>query len=135
MERDGIVWQSTRSWLALLNMVQKKNSSKGHAVSFHCLNLVTEKNTYPLPTMLDIASIEAGYNVLNKVDLHEGYHLIPMNQNTRWSWRPPLPLQVSAPTLWPKEPRHHLPAPHRQSIVGPPWCFWYQDDIIVAYAI
>jgi hypothetical protein len=85
MERDGTVWQSKRSWLALLNMVQKKNSREGHAAIFHRLNLVTENNTYPLPNMLDFASKEAGYNGLSKVDLHEGYHLIPTNQNTGWS--------------------------------------------------
>ena len=45
---------------------------------FHCLNLISEADCYPLPNMVDFTSILAGATIFSKLDLKKGYHQIPV---------------------------------------------------------
>ena len=58
MEQDGIVHRSTTTtspWASPLHMVAKKDRTWQPCSNFIQLNLVTERDLYPLPNMLDFA--------------------------------------------------------------------------------
>ncbi len=58
----------------------RKTDGSWHPFGDFCwFNLVTELDIYPLPNMLDFAALAAGCTVFSKIDLHKGYHQIPVN--------------------------------------------------------
>ena len=74
LERDGIVRRSCSPWASPLHMVKKSNGSWRPCGDFRRLNLVTVKDSYPLPNMQDYASKLVGCKVFSKIDLRKGYH-------------------------------------------------------------
>ncbi len=79
LERDGIIRRSYSPWASPLHMVRKPDGSWRPCGDYHCLNLVTIPDSYPLPNMMDFATKMSGCRIFSKVDLRKGYHQIPMH--------------------------------------------------------
>jgi hypothetical protein len=60
-------------------MMMKPDGSWRLCGNFHRLNLVTEPDVYPLPSILDFAAKSPGCTVFSKIDLRKGYQQIPVN--------------------------------------------------------
>jgi hypothetical protein len=60
-------------------MVEKADGSWRPYGDFLQLNLVTEPDSYLLPNILDFAHVAAGCTIFSKIDLHKGYHQIPVH--------------------------------------------------------
>ena len=79
MEKDGIVRRSDSPWSSPLHMVMKPDGSWRPCGDYRRLNLVTTKDSYPLPNMADFAERLEGCVIFSKVDLRKGYHQIRMH--------------------------------------------------------
>ncbi len=79
MEKDGIVRRSDSPWSSPLHMVMKPDGSWRPCGDYRRLNLVTTKDSYPLPNMADFAERLEGCVIFSKVDLRNGYHQIRMH--------------------------------------------------------
>jgi hypothetical protein len=79
MEKDGIVRRSDSPWSSSLHMVMKPDGSWRPCGDYRRLNLVTTKDSYPLPNMADFAERLEGCVIFSKVDLRKGYHQIRMH--------------------------------------------------------
>jgi cytoskeleton-associated protein 5 len=60
-------------------MVPKKDGSWRPCGDYHCLNLVTVPDRYPLPSLADFSAKLHGCHYFSVVDLVKGYHQIPMS--------------------------------------------------------
>ena len=78
MERQGIVRRSDSSWASPLHMVRKADGSWRPCGDFRRLNLQTKPDLYTCPNIGDLTARLAGCKVFSKLDLHKGYHQIPV---------------------------------------------------------
>jgi Reverse transcriptase (RNA-dependent DNA polymerase) len=78
LEAAGIVRRSDSAWSSPLHMVPKKDGSWQPCGDYRCLNLVTEPDRYPLPSLSDFANKLHGCQYFSVIDLVKGYHQIPM---------------------------------------------------------
>ena len=60
LEAAGIIRRSNSPWSSPLHMVPKKDSGWGPCRDYHCLNIITTLDRYPLPYMQDLNSHLAG---------------------------------------------------------------------------
>ncbi|MFN9942446.1 MAG: reverse transcriptase family protein, partial [bacterium] len=60
-------------------MVRKPDGSWRPCGDYRRLNLVSIPDSYPMPNMMDFAAKMSGCRHFSKVDLHKGYHQIPMH--------------------------------------------------------
>jgi hypothetical protein len=79
MEKDGIVRRSDSPWSSPLHMVMKPDGSWRPCSNYRRLNLVTTKDSYPLPNMADFVERLEGCIIFSKVDVRKGYHQIRMH--------------------------------------------------------
>ena len=79
LEKEGIIRRSNSGWASPLHMVQKSDKSWRPCGDYRRLNLITEDDCYPLPSMADITSSLAGATIFSKLDLKKGYHQIPVH--------------------------------------------------------
>jgi hypothetical protein len=49
LQTKGFIWSSTSPWGAPVLFVEKKDETQRMCVGYRSLNVVTIKNTYPLP--------------------------------------------------------------------------------------
>ena len=59
-------------------MVQKKDGSWRSCGNFRWLNLVTQRDCYPLPCIQDFSGCLHGCTFFSTIDLVKGYHQVPV---------------------------------------------------------
>ena len=65
-------------------MVRKKDGSFRFVVDYKRLNVITIKDSSPLPNMEDtIQKLGGGYRYFSKLDLKSGFYQIPINDNDK----------------------------------------------------
>lgn len=76
----GLISESHSPYAAPAILVKKKDGSFRFVVDYKKLNLVTIKDSSPLPNMEDtIRKLGQGYNYFSKLDLKSGFYQIPIN--------------------------------------------------------
>ena len=77
----GLISESHSPYAAPAILVKKKDGSFRFVVDYKKLNLVTVKDSSPLPNMEDtIRKLGQGYNYFSKLDLKSGFYQIPINE-------------------------------------------------------
>jgi hypothetical protein len=72
----GYICPSISPWGCSALFVEKKDKELRLCVDYHPLNVVTIKKKYPLPRIDILFDQLAGAQVLSKIDVCSGYHLI-----------------------------------------------------------
>ena len=80
MEKAGIICRSNSPRSSPLHMVKKKDSGWRPCGNYCCLNTTTVPDCYPLPNISDFTSRISCFTVFSKLDLQNGYNLVPMNK-------------------------------------------------------
>jgi RNase H-like domain found in reverse transcriptase/Reverse transcriptase (RNA-dependent DNA polymerase) len=78
LEAAGIIRRSDSPWSSPLHMVPKKDGTWRPCGDYRRLNMVTQPDRYPLPSLADFANKLHGCKFFSVVDLVKGYHQIPM---------------------------------------------------------
>jgi hypothetical protein len=75
-----LIQESHSPYAAPAMLVKKKDSSYRFVVDYKKLNLITIKDSSPLPNMEDtIRKLGQGYSYFSKLDLKSGFYQIPIN--------------------------------------------------------
>ena len=77
-----VIHSSHSSWSAPIIVVPKGDGGKCLVIDYRALNKVTRKFTWPMPKVEDIFSKLNGATYLTTLDLHAGYHCIPLDKSS-----------------------------------------------------
>ena len=77
-----VIHTSCSSWSASIIVVPKGNGGKCLVIDYRALNKVTKEFTWPMPKVEDIFSKLNGATYFTTLDLHAGYHHIPLDQSS-----------------------------------------------------
>ncbi|CAF4668080.1 unnamed protein product, partial [Rotaria sp. Silwood2] len=80
----GLITESHSPYAAPAILVTKKDGSYRFVVDYKKLNLITIKDSSPLPNMEEsIRKLGQGYKYFSKLDLKSGFYQIPINEADR----------------------------------------------------
>ena len=77
-----VICSSCTSWSAPIIIVPKGDGGKCLVIDYRALNKVTRKFTWPMPKVEDIFSKLDGATYFTTLDLHTGYHHIPLDKSS-----------------------------------------------------
>ena len=77
-----VIHTSQSSWSAPIIVVLKGDRGKHLVIDYRALNKVTRKFTWPMPKVEDIFSTLNGATYFTTLDLHTGYHHIPLDKSS-----------------------------------------------------
>ena len=77
-----VIHTSCSSWSAPIIVVPKGDRGKCLVIDYRALNKVTRKFTWPMPKVEDIFSKLNGATYFTTLDLHAGYHHIPLDKSS-----------------------------------------------------
>ena len=77
-----VICTSHSSWSAPIIAVPKGNGGKCLVIDYRALNKVTRKLTWPMPKVEDIFSKLNGATYFTTLDIHTGYHHIPLDKSS-----------------------------------------------------
>ena len=77
-----VIRSSHSSWSAPIIVVPKGDGGKCLVIDYRALNKVTGKFTWPTPKVEDIFSKLNGTTYFTTLDLHTGYHHIPLDKSS-----------------------------------------------------
>ena len=77
-----VIHSSHSSWSAPIIVVPKGDRGKCLVIDYRVLNKVTRKFTWPMPKVEDIFSKLNGATYFTTLDLHAGYHHIPLDKSS-----------------------------------------------------
>ena len=77
-----VICSSHSSWSAPIIVVPKGDGGKRLVIDYRALNKVTRKFTWPMPKVEDIFSKLNGATYFTTLDLHAGYHHIPLDRSS-----------------------------------------------------
>ena len=77
---EKVINSSHSSWSAPIIGVPKGDGGKHLVIDYRALNKVTRKFTWPMPKVEDIFSKLNGATYFSTLDLHAGYHHIPLDK-------------------------------------------------------
>jgi Reverse transcriptase (RNA-dependent DNA polymerase) len=80
LEKQSIVRRSNSCWSSPLHMVQKQDGSWRPFKDYRRLNLQTKLDRYTSPNIGDLTARLAGCTIFSKLDLHKGYHQVPVRE-------------------------------------------------------
>ncbi|KRY17737.1 Retrovirus-related Pol polyprotein from transposon 17.6 [Trichinella patagoniensis] len=83
MINKDIIEPSTSPWTAPVVLVKKKDGNVRFCVDFRKLNLVTKKDSYPLPRIDETIDTLAAAEWLSTLDLTSGYWQVPVAKEDR----------------------------------------------------
>ena len=83
MLRLGVIEPSESPWRSQVVLSRKKNGQIRFCVDYRCVNLVTRKDCYPLPNILETFDRLSGAKYFSTLDLASGYWQIAMKQEDR----------------------------------------------------
>ncbi|CAF1527039.1 unnamed protein product, partial [Didymodactylos carnosus] len=81
--KDGIIRPSNSPWSSPVVTVKKKDGSPRFCVDYRKINLITQKDVYPLPRMDDIMEQMAGSKWYSKLDMKSGYFQVPISESDK----------------------------------------------------
>jgi hypothetical protein len=102
---------------------------------FLAAEAVTDQDSYPLSAMLDFADVAAGCSMSSKIDLHKGYHQIPVHPDDIGKTAISTPIGLLEYTCKPFGLRNAGNTFQRKIHMVKKQldlCFTYQDDVEVA---
>ena len=77
-----VICSSCSSWSAPIIVVPKDDGGKGLVIDYRALNKVTRIFTWPMPKVEDIFSKLNDATYFTTLDLHAGYHHIPLGKSS-----------------------------------------------------
>ena len=77
-----VIRTSHSSWSAPIIVVPNGEGEKCLVIDYRALNKVTRKFTWPMPKLEDIFSKLNGATYFTTLDLHAGYHHIPLDKSS-----------------------------------------------------
>ena len=77
-----VICSSCFSWSAPIIVVPKGDGGKCIVIDYRALKKVTRKFTWPMPKVEDIFSKLNGATYFTTLDLHAGYHHIPLDKSS-----------------------------------------------------
>ena len=77
-----VIHTSCSSWSAPIIVVPKGDRGKHLVIDYRAVNKVTRKFTWPMPKIEDIFSKLNGATYFTTLDLHTGYHHIPLDKSS-----------------------------------------------------
>ena len=77
-----VIYISFSSWSAPIIVVPKGDGGKCLVIDYRALNKVTRKLMWPMPKVEDIFSKLNGTTYFTTLDLHAGYHHIPLDKSS-----------------------------------------------------
>ena len=77
-----VICSSCSSWSAPIIVIPKGDGGKCLDIDYRALNKVTRKFTWPMPKVEDIFSKLNGATYFTTLDLHAGYHHIPLDKSS-----------------------------------------------------
>ena len=77
-----VIRTSHSSWSTPIIVVPKGDGGKRLVIDYRALNKVTRKFTWPMPKVKDIFSKLNGATYFTTLDLHAGYHHIPLDRSS-----------------------------------------------------
>ena len=77
-----VIHTSHSSWSAPIIVVPKGDGGKHLVIDYRALNKVTRKFMWPMPKVEDIFSKLNGATYFTTLDLHAGYHHIPLDKSS-----------------------------------------------------
>ena len=77
-----VIHTSHSSWSAPIIVAPKGDGGKCLVIDYRALNKVTRKFTWPMPKVEDIFSKLNGATYFTTLDLHTGYHHIPLDKSS-----------------------------------------------------
>ena len=84
MLQQGKISESKSPAGAPILFVPKPDGSMRLCVNYRQLNKLTIANKYPLPLMTELRDRVAGVKIFTKLDLKDGYHLLPIKEGDEW---------------------------------------------------
>ena len=78
LKEKDFIQPSYSPYASPLVMVKKKDGSIRFTCDFRKLNEVTQRDSYPLPRIIEVLDTLAGAKVFSTLDLRSGYHQIEM---------------------------------------------------------
>ena len=81
MLTQGIVEESTTSWMAPAVFVKMKSGELRLCVDYRVLSKRTSKDAYPLPLVDEVQDCLARSTVFTSLDLRNGYWQIPVHES------------------------------------------------------
>ena len=137
MLAEGIIEPSQSPWSSPVVLVRKKNGKRRFCIDFRRVNMVTEKDAYPLPQVEATLSKLREARFISSIDLANGYWQVPLAPESR----PITAFTVPGRGLYQFRVMpfglHSAPATFQRlldQVIGPelePRAFAYLDDIIV----
>ena len=80
----GLISESHSPYAAPAFLVKKKDGTRRLVVDYKKLNLITIKDSSPLPKMEDaLQKLGHGYQYFSKIDLRSGFYQIPINEQDK----------------------------------------------------
>jgi len=81
METDGIIEPSNSAWSSPIVIVRKKDGRHRFCIDFRKINVVTERDAYPLPHIGATLDELRGAKYLSTLDLKNGYWQAPLAES------------------------------------------------------
>lgn len=78
MLRQGIIRPSSSPWASPVHLVQKAENKWRLCGDYRRLNVVTQKDNYPLPNIFAFTALLHGARFFSHIDLLKGYWQVPM---------------------------------------------------------
>ena len=83
MLENRLIQESNSPWTSPVVLVTKKNGKKRFCVDYRKLNMITKKDSYPLPRIDEMLDSLAGAQYFSTLDLMSGYWQVMMHPNDR----------------------------------------------------
>ena len=80
--KKGWIRPSQSPWATVALVVPKKDRTWRVCIDYRDLNAVTRMDAYPLPKIDELLNRLARAQIFSKVDLHSGFHQIPMEESS-----------------------------------------------------
>lgn len=78
MLRNDVIRPSSSPWSSPLTIAKKKDNSWRICGDYRQLNLMTQRDAYPIPNILDVQNCLHGKKVFSKLDMLKGFWQVPM---------------------------------------------------------
>ena len=83
MLNAGIIKRSESPWSFPIVVVRKRTGDLRICVDYRKLNEITRRPIYPIPDSQEVFDCVGGVRYFTSLDLSQGYHQIPMNENDK----------------------------------------------------